>query len=118
MNEKTFPRPFLSDNSDGGLRISNIVSDNGKMKFDIDITATGLIDSSLQKEMRITVANKELLVEGIDIIDEIIVFNTSGSICQRISDSNTISLGNLPEGVYIVNVVSNNTIHKEKIIVR
>lgn len=118
MNDKTFPRPFLSDNSDGGLRISNIVSDNGKMKFDIDITTTGLIDSSLQKEMRITVTNKELLVEGVDIIDEIVVFNTSGNICQRVSDSNTISLASLPEGVYIVNVMSNKTVYKEKIIVR
>ena len=109
---------FRSDNSDGGLRISNIVLDNGRIKFDIDITTTGLVDSSMQKEMRITVANKDLLVEGVDIIDEIIIYNTSGNICQRIFDSNTISLGNLPEGVYIVNVVSNNNVYKEKIIVR
>lgn len=118
MSDRTFPKPFLSDNSDGGLRISNIVLDNGRIKFDIDITTTGLVDSSMQKEMRITVANKDLLVEGVDIIDEIIIYNTSGNICQRIFDSNTISLGNLPEGVYIVNVVSNNNVYKEKIIVR
>ena len=42
MTDKTYPKPFLSDDSDGGLRITNLVVENDKLSFDINITTTGV----------------------------------------------------------------------------
>ncbi|MCS3057447.1 hypothetical protein [Bacteroides salyersiae] len=33
MTDKTFPKPFLSDNSDGGLRIRNVIMEDDKLTF-------------------------------------------------------------------------------------
>lgn len=41
MTDKTFPKPFLSDNSDGGLRIRNVIMEDDKLTFEIEDIPTG-----------------------------------------------------------------------------
>lgn len=42
MTDKTFPKPFLSDNSDGGLRIRNVIMEDDKLTFEIEDIPTAL----------------------------------------------------------------------------
>ena len=118
MTDKTFPKPFLSDNSDGGLRITNLVLTNGKLSFDIEITTTGLADPTQQKELRLTVRDKVLYIEGFEVVDAINVYDVNGRLCLTNTSSETLSLYTLPAGMYIVNVIVNGHNHQEKIILQ
>lgn len=116
ISDKTFPKPFLSDNSDGGLRISNLSLANGKMSFDVEITTTGLLDPSLQKDLRLSLRDKTLYVEGVNKIKSITVYNTNGEMVAQGSISESISLASLTSGMYIVEINADNNNYREKII--
>lgn len=118
INDKTFPTPFLSDDTDGGLRISNLIQKDGKMYFDIQITTTGLSDISKQESMRVYVNNNQLYVEGVDEIEEIQLIDMSGRLSKTVINNFVLSLEGIDRGLYLVSVKANGHMYNEKIIVR
>ncbi|WP_455586513.1 M6 family metalloprotease domain-containing protein [Bacteroides sp.] len=118
MTDKTFPKPFLSDNSDGGLRISNVVMEDDRLTFDINAIPTGIKDIFNDGKFTLELDNKVLYVTSQEKVERIAVVDLSGKTLMQARNTNELSLEQLSDGIYIVSVLSGNKICKQKIFLR
>lgn len=118
MTDKTYPKPFLSDDSDGGLRITNLVIENDKLSFDINITTTGVESEQETSSFKIYLEGKTLIIHSNELIKDIVITDLSGKgILKWDNITQPISLQQLSSGVYIVSVtLANDTTYQQKII--
>ena len=77
MTDKTYPKPFLSDDSDGGLRITNLVIENDKLSFDINITTTGVESEQETSSFKIYLEGKTLIIHSNELIKDIVITDLS-----------------------------------------
>ena len=82
MTDKTFPKPFLSDDSDGGLRITNVIMEDDKLTFDINSIPTGLESLSDNRKIQLLFNEGILYVTADTNVDHIIVVDISGKILE------------------------------------
>nr|WP_320976748.1 T9SS type A sorting domain-containing protein [Bacteroides intestinalis] len=120
MTDKTYPKPFLSDDSDGGLRITNLVVENDKLSFDINITTTGVESEQETSSFKIYLESKTLIIHSNELIKDIVVTDLSGKGVMKWDNvTQPISLQQLSSGVYIVSVtLANDTTYQQKIILK
>ena len=120
MTDKTYPKPFLSDDSDGGLRITNLVIENDKLSFDINITTTGVESEQETSSFKIYLEGKTLIIHSNELIKDIVITDLSGKgILKWDNITQPISLQQLFSGVYIVSVtLANDTTYQQKIILK
>lgn len=120
MTDKTYPKPFLSDDSDGGLRITNLVIENDKLSFDINITTTGVESEQETSSFKIYLEGKTLIIHSNELIKDIVITDLSGKgILKWDNITQPISLQQLSSGVYIVSVtLANDTTYQQKIILK
>lgn len=105
MTNITFPKPFLSDNSDGGLRITNLNVTENQLTFDIEIQTTGIKAVDDQKKIQFYADTNTLVLESVDDVQEVTVMDMSGNIIRKETVSvNNISLDYLAKGIYIASV--------------
>lgn len=116
MTDKTYPKPFLSDDSDGGLRITNLVVENDKLSFDINITTTGVESEQETSSFKIYLESKTLIIHSNELIKDIVVTDLSGKGVMKWDNvTQPISLQQLSSGVYIVSVtLANDTTYQQK----
>ena len=120
ITDITFPKPFLSDNTDGGLRIGNLLVEADQLTFDISITATGIEPSPSTKRMNIYMEVNTLFLNPGENVREVVLTDLSGIIvCRKVGNIQTLSLDNLSKGVYIVSAIHTDGFKTvEKIIVK
>lgn len=120
MTDKTYPKPFLSDDSDGGLRITNLVVENDKLSFDINITTTGVESEQETSSFKIYLESKTLIIHSNELIKDIVITDLSGrGVMKWDNITQPISLQQLSSGVYIVSVtLANDTTYQQKIILK
>ena len=120
MTDKTYPKPFLSDDSDGGLRITNLVVENDKLSFDINITTTGVESEQETSSFKIYLESKTLIIHSNELIKDIVITDLSGKGVMKWDNvTQPISLQQLSSGVYIVSVtLANDTTYQQKIILK
>ena len=120
MTDKTYPKPFLSDDSDGGLRITNLVVENDKLSFNIDITTTGVESEQETSSFKIYLESKTLIIHSNELIKDIVITDLSGrGVMKWDNITQPISLQQLSSGVYIVSVtLANDTTYQQKIILK
>ena len=120
MTDKTYPKPFLSDDSDGGLRITNLVVENDKLSFDINITTTGVESEQETSSFKIYLESKTLIIHSNELIKDIVIIDLSGrGVMKWDNITQPISLQQLSSGVYIVSVtLANDTTYQQKIILK
>ena len=117
MTDKTFPKPFLSDDSDGGLRITNVIMEDDKLTFDINSIPTGLESLSDNRKIQLLFNEGILYVTADTNVDHITVVDISGKILEDVKNVTQLSLKHLSKGTYIVSVLSGNDIYKRKIFI-
>lgn len=118
ISDRTFPRPFLSDNSDGGLRISNVVMEDDRLMFDISSLPTGIEDESYSKNAPFVLNNKVLYMNAGEDAVRIIVMDISGKVMKQSENTDELSLESLSDGIYIVSVLSGDNLYRQKIVIK
>lgn len=119
ISDKTFPKPFLTDETDGGLRIHNLTIEADQLSFDIALTATGIAHLDSDQHLNLFVADRTLTIHSDEDIKSIYITTVTG---QRVLQTNNVdegvSLNSLTSGIYIVSIISNKDTYQRKIIIK
>lgn len=120
MTDKTYPKPFLSDDSDGGLRITNLKVEDDKLSFDISITTTGIEAGQEADSFKMYLEENMLTIHSNDPVKSVVVTDLSGrSVMKRNDAASSLSLQELAPGVYIVSVtLASDKTYQQKIILK
>ena len=117
MTDKTFPKPFLSDNSDGGLRIRNVIMEDDKLTFEIEDIPTGFENLFDDRKMQLKMVDNTLYVSSDENVESIVVTDISGKVLEQTKNTNQLSLKQFSQGIYIVSILSGNNMYKRKIFI-
>ena len=115
MTDKTFPKPFLSDNSDGGLRIRNVIMEDDKLTFEIEDIPTGFENNLDDGKIQLRLVDNTLYVVSDENVELISVTDFSGKVLEQAKNTDQLSLKHFSQGIYIVSILSGNNMHKRKI---
>ena len=119
LTDKTFPKPFLSDNSDGGLRIYNVSIDETSLVFDVEVSSSSNSYVDIDNSSNVfSYEDNFLVINNVhETLIAVSIIDSSGRIVYNSKKNEKIDLRSFSKGFYIVSVNCDKIDYRKKIII-